>query len=88
MTGAVYAWETAHVLSLIGDRVTVFIGVPTYEEGHHLSGENLRTAIRGARRGLGDLGRPPSRSGGLAIFAEWTTTPREWKIWHDDWLAP
>jgi hypothetical protein len=88
MTGAVYAWETAHVLRLIGDRVTVFIGVPTYKEGHHLSGENLSTAIRGARRGLGDLGRPPSRAGGLAIFAEWTTTPREWKIWHDDWLAP
>src|SRR5215472_4882942 len=35
LAGAVYAWQTAHVLRTIGDRITVFIGVPTYEEGLH-----------------------------------------------------
>lgn len=88
MIGAAYAWETSHVLRLVGNRVTVFIGVPTFEEGRHSNGEDLSTAIRGARRGLGALSPRPSRPDGLAIFAEWTTTPREWKIWHDAWLAP
>jgi hypothetical protein len=86
--GAVYAWETAEVLDLIGDHTTVFIGVPTYEEGPHITGEDLRTAIRGARRGIAQLRSRPSSPYGLALFAEWTTSGREWAIWRDDWLSP
>jgi hypothetical protein len=88
LVGAVYAWQTAHVLRMIGDRTTVFIGVPTYEQGPHLSGEDLRTAIRGAQRGLAGLRPPPSSPHGLAVFAEWTTTSREWAIWRQEWLSP
>lgn len=88
LIGAVYAWETSQVLRLIGDRTTVFIGVPTYEEGLHLSGEDLRTAIRGARRGIAQLRSRPRAPHGLALFAEWTTSGREWAIWREDWLSP
>jgi hypothetical protein len=88
LIGAVYAWETAQVLRLVGEQTTVFIGVPSYEEGPHLTGENLRTAIRGARRGIDQLGEKPGRPYGLAIFAEWTTSGREWSIWQKDWLSP
>ena len=88
LVGWVYAWETSHVLDLIGDQVHVFIGVPTYEEGPHLTGESLRTVIRGTRRGVGQLHRQPKRQYGLAIFAEWTTSDREWTIWQQEWLAP
>jgi hypothetical protein len=88
LIGGVYAWETAELLRLIGDRTTVFVGVPTYEEGPHLTGENLRTAIRGARRGIDQLRVRPRRPFGLAVFAEWTTSDREWRSWQRDWLAP
>lgn len=86
LTGSIYAWEAAHVLDLIGDQATVFIGVPTYEEGPHLTGEDLRTAIRGARRGIDQLHRKPSRPYGLALFAEWTTSGREWGLWQREWV--
>ena len=88
LIGAVYAWETAQVLQLIGDRTMVFIGVPTYEEGLHITGEDLRTAIRGARRGIAQLRSRPRTPYGLAVFAEWTTSAREWAIWREDWLFP
>lgn len=88
LIGAVYAWETVQVLQLIGNRTTVFIGVPTYEEGLHLTGEDLRTAIRGARRGIAQLRSMPRSPYGLAVFAEWTTSGREWAIWREDWLSP
>ena len=76
------------MLQLIGDRTTVFIGVPTYEEGLHITGEDLRTAIRGARRGFAQLRSSPRSPYGLALFAEWTTSEREWAIWREDWLSP
>lgn len=88
LIGWVYAWETAQVLDLIGDQVTVFTGVPTYEEGPHLTGEDLRTAIRGTRRGIDQLHREPNKPHGLAIFAEWTTSDHEWAVWQQEWLAP
>lgn len=88
LIGVVYAWETAQVLRLIGDKTTIFISIPSYEEGPHLSGENLRTAIRGARRGIDSLSGKPSRPYGLALFAEWTMSDNEWGIWQKDWLHP
>jgi hypothetical protein len=88
LIGAVYAWETSQVLQLIGDQTTVFIGVPTYEEHFHFTGEDLRTAIRGTRRGIAQLRSRPRWPYGMALFAEWTTSGREWAIWREDWLAP
>src|SRR5262249_59862157 len=49
LIGAVYAWETARVLQLIGDRTMVFIGVPTYRGGLPPTGGDLPTWVAGPR---------------------------------------
>jgi hypothetical protein len=79
LVGRHFAWQAEHVTELVGDRVTVFVGVPTYTQGQPFPwAENLRSAIRGTRRGLDRLdtsrpipsgwrsmrtGRPRPRSG-------------------------
>ena len=64
----------------------VLLGVPTYEDGgisHHVHAENLRMAIKGARRGLST---PDANFSGLAVFADYTTDKAKWKIWRALWL--
>src|SRR6266545_3159481 len=56
LVGRHFAWQAKHVTELVGDQVTVFIGVPTYAQGQPFPwAENLRSAIRGTRRGLDRL---------------------------------
>jgi hypothetical protein len=89
LVGRHFAWQAEHVTRLIGDQVTVFIGVPTYTQGQPFPwAENLRSAIRGVRRGLDRLDRQPAHPVGLALFAEWTTTPDEWALYQSTWIAP
>jgi hypothetical protein len=88
LVGRHYAWQAKHVTELIGDQTTVFIGVPTYTEGQPFPwAENLRSAIRGTRRGLARLDHQPSHRVGLAIYAEWTTTPDEWALYQRTWVV-
>lgn len=64
----------------------VLLGVPTYEDGglsHHVHAENLRMAIKGARRGGSTR---DANLFGLAIFADYTTDETKWKIWRELWL--
>ena len=87
LVGRHYAWQAKHVTGLVGDRVTVFIGVPTYRQGQPFPwAENLRSAIRGTRRGLDHLDHRPSHPVGLAIYADWTTTPDEWDLYQAAWV--
>jgi hypothetical protein len=87
LVGWHFAWQAEHVTELIGDEVTVFVGVPTYAQGQPFPwAENLRSAIRGARRGLDRLDRRPAHPVGLAIYAEWTTTPDEWALYQATWV--
>jgi hypothetical protein len=89
LVGRHFAWQAEHVTELVGDQVTVFIGVPTYTQGQSFVwAENLRSAIRGTRRGLDRLHRQPARPVGLALFAEWTTTPDEWALYQATWVHP
>ena len=89
LVGRHFAWQAEHVTRLIGDQVTVFIGVPTYTQGQPFPwAENLRSAIRGVRRGLDRLRRQPAHPVGLALFAEWTTTPDEWALYQTTWVRP
>jgi hypothetical protein len=61
LVGRHFAWQAKHVTELVGDRVTVFIGVPTYAQGQPFPwAENLRSAIRGTRRGLDRLDHQPT----------------------------
>jgi hypothetical protein len=86
LAGRHFAWHTEHTLRLIGDRVTVFIGVPTYAP---LMGwaEDLEGALRGVRRGLDALDHQPAKPYGIGIFAEWTTSSADWAHYRANWLA-
>ena len=84
LVGRHYAWHTEQTLKLIGDQVTVFMGVPTYRPDHDW-GEDLATALRGVRKGLDDLDRPPARPYGVGVYADWTTSPAEWARYRALW---
>jgi hypothetical protein len=85
LAGRHYAWHTERTLRLIGDRTTVFMGIPTYRPLFDWA-EDLPGALRGVRRGLDALDRPPARPFGVALFAEWTATPPEWAHYRANWL--
>lgn len=88
LVGWHFAWQAEHVTELIGDQVTVFLGVPTYSQGQPFPwAENLRSAIRGVRRGLDRLDHQPRHPVGLAIFADWTTTADEWALYRAAWVT-
>lgn len=86
LAGRYYAWQTERVLKLVGDRVTVFIGVPTYPTLTSWA-EDLPTAVRGVRQGIGALPRPPRRPFGLGVYAEWTTDYHDWITYRKGWLG-
>lgn len=90
MFGADVAWQTERVVRAIGDDITVFMGVPTYDKGtflkFHSWAENVRSGIRGIRKGLDRVGREHSQRVGVALFAEWTTSEDEWQAYADGWL--
>lgn len=85
LAGWHYARHTRATLELIGDRTTVFMGVPTYTP---LMGwaENLQVAVRGVRRGVDELKRPPRRPYGVGVYAGWTTRDDEWARYRSTWL--
>ncbi|MGI5322221.1 hypothetical protein ACQEVR_07625 [Actinomadura nitritigenes] len=85
LAGWHFARHTRHTLELIGDQVTVFMGVPTYRPMMDWA-ENLTVALRGVRRGIGELKRPPKRPYGVGVYADWTTSPAEWARYRATWL--
>ncbi|RKS74904.1 hypothetical protein BZB76_3427 [Actinomadura pelletieri DSM 43383] len=85
LAGWHFARHTRTTLELIGDRTTVFIGVPTYRPLVHWA-EDLDVALRGVRRGIDDLERPPKRPYGVGVYADWTTGPDEWARYRAAWL--
>ncbi|GAB3671286.1 hypothetical protein GCM10027589_40210 [Actinocorallia lasiicapitis] len=85
LVGRHFAWHTRHTLELIGDQVTVFVGVPTYPALFDWS-ETLPVSIRGVRRGLDALGRTPAKPFGLGVYADWTTSEQEWADYRRVWL--
>lgn len=90
--GSYVAWQTKRVVEAIGARATVFMGVPTYDEGSagrfYSWAEHMETGVRGVRKGLDTLDDDDTRDVGIAIFAEWTTTADEWQTYHEAWIRP
>jgi hypothetical protein len=83
--GRYVAWQTREVVEAVGGRATVFMGVPT--EGHPLRpAETVAAGLRGVRKGLDEAGVVPGREVGVAVFAEWTTSPAEWAAYRSGWL--
>ncbi|WP_240489908.1 hypothetical protein [Actinomadura atramentaria] len=87
LVGLHYAAHTRWTLDLIGDRATVFIGVPTYRPVTGWA-EDLATALRGVRRGVDGLDAPPTRPYGVGIYADWTTGAADWRAYDRGWPAP
>ncbi|GAA4315834.1 hypothetical protein BJY14_001844 [Actinomadura luteofluorescens] len=85
LAGWHFARHTRTTLELIGDRTTVFMGVPTYRPLMDWA-EDLPGALRGVRRGVEDLKRPPRRPYGVGVYADWTTSPAEWSRYRATWL--
>ncbi len=89
--GAFMKWETHTLVELLGGRVTVFMGIPTYDPrgwGFVNDVESVPEAISGIDKGL--PGVSPSRLGdvGVALYADWTTDAAEWASYRRDWLQP
>lgn len=84
LAGKHFAGHTERTLRLIGDRVTVFMGVPTYRPLMPWA-EDLDVALRGIRRGIDALDRPPARPYGVAVYADWVTSPAEWRRYQAGW---
>jgi hypothetical protein len=86
LVGRHFARHTERTLRLVGDKVTVFMGVPTYTPMMGWA-EDLGSALGGVRRGVDSLARPPAKPYGVGIYAEWTTSPADWARFHADWQA-
>jgi hypothetical protein len=85
LAGWHFARHTRATLVLIGDRTTVFMGVPTYRPLLEWA-EDLPVALRGVRRGVDQMERPPKRPYGVGVYADWTTRPDEWARYRSTWL--
>jgi hypothetical protein len=91
---AYVAWQTVHIAEIVSDRVTLFVGIPTYDTNtrdFHPWAESVPSALHGLRRAIDTVG--PGRRGtrqpiGAAIFAEWTTSDEEWRLFADEWVHP
>jgi hypothetical protein len=88
--GSYLGRETRALARTLDPRVTLLMGVPTYDEdaGHFdARAENMRSGVRGVAKGLAGL--PPARRArvGVAIYADWTTDPAEWATFRRAWLG-
>lgn len=93
MFGAHMAWQTEHVVKTVhkatNGRTTVFMGIPTYdynEAGFRPWAENVRSGVRGARKGLARLPKAQRANVGLALYPEWTMSDDDWDRFVDDWV--
>jgi hypothetical protein len=82
--------ETSKIVQLVGKDVTVFMGIPTYEErslAFHPKAENIQSGIRGVQKGLERIDQDLVRNVGIALYADWTTDRTEWSVYHRAWLG-
>ncbi len=67
----------------------VLFGLPTYKDGppcHSPHAERLSLAIKGVREGLDAMGAQAGNCEGIALFADYTTTPDDWEVYRRGWL--
>ena len=88
--GTLVAWETRNIVELVGDRVIIFMGVPSYEDqrwSFNPRAENVESGLRGIQKGLEGFEGDELRNFGVAIYAEWTTDGHEWALYRREWLG-
>jgi len=89
MYAKLVSWETKRLINIIDSKVTLFMGVPTYEDkrwSFHPSAENIDSALRGIKKGLVIFPKDQMNFG-VAIYAEWTTDKEEWNNYKRNWLG-
>jgi len=73
-------------------RAELLLGLPAYEDEqvayHDPRVENVGNALRGANAGLLSLGPRANRIVGIALYADWTTTPEEWVVFRSGFRGP
>jgi hypothetical protein len=90
-----YMWLVAQqchhfIADARGTKCNIMLGVPSYDTGdgtlgHIAAAENLRYALLGVRNGM--RGEQAERLEGVAIFADYTTSPPEWTDLESLWLT-
>lgn len=88
--GSLVEWETTSLVDLLGGQVTLFMGVPSYEDERwtfNPGAENVQSALRGIQKGLEHLDEQEMENFGVAIYAEWTTDEEEWELYRQEWLS-
>lgn len=81
---------TARLITLIGGKVTLFMGVPTYSDqlpAHVAAAENMESALTGILQGVDGYSDSELAKFGVAIYAQWTTTPEDWATYRSVWLG-
>jgi len=83
-------YQTRTIASLVADRVTVFIGVPTDKayNPNHTDAENAGSGSRGLRHGVADLSPELAPHVGGAIFAEWVSNEDDYRTFEHEWVRP
>jgi hypothetical protein len=84
------AIRVTHEVGESNPNCKVLLGVPTYGDGlrsHNPRAENLPNGLRGVRDGLDDPGSNVAAFSGVAIFADSTTTARDWDMYERLWLS-
>lgn len=81
---------TARLITLLGGKVTLFMGVPTYSDqppAHIAAAENMESALTGILQGVDGFSESQRTTFGVAIYAQWTTTAEDWATYRRVWLG-
>jgi hypothetical protein len=88
--GTLVWWETRLLLDLVDDQTTLFMGVPSYDEGlwnFDPAAENMVSGLRGIRMAIADGDPARMTNFGVAVYARWTTDSGEWAAYRRLWLG-
>jgi hypothetical protein len=80
---------TERALAAVPPEVTLFIGVPAYQDERFFrrdSAETVAASLRGIRLALGS--GPPQRKFGVAIYVDFDANAQDWASYREDWLMP
>lgn len=88
--GGYVARETELALPAVPAGTRLLVGIPCYHYSnlaHHASAETVAAAARGVRVALTATGSR-HRVVGVALFADYSSTPQDWNSYVSGWLRP
>jgi hypothetical protein len=88
--GGYVAQQTGLALRAVPSRVQLLIGIPCYHYtnfAHRASAETVAAALRGVRVAL-TANDARGRGVGVALFADYSSTPQDWQSYVSGWVRP